>query len=254
LEIDQKPNDLFILTDGTIKSAEVEIVNNLQTIELANIVGKIPGENKDDIVLFSGHFDHLGIVSPVEGDSVINGANDNASGVAGVIELARYFSSGQTPERTLYFVGFTAEEIGGFGSRYFSEQIDPDKIAVMINIEMIGKPALEGKNTAWITGFDLTSIGEIFEEHSPDNFKFYADPYPNQNLFYRSDNATLARKGVPAHTISTTPIDVDQDYHQVSDEFNIINITHTTNTIRAIAKVSELLASGEATPTRLPIE
>lgn len=254
MEIDQKPNDLFVISDAPINSAKVEIVNNLDTMHLENIVGKIPGKNEDEIILFSAHYDHLGIVNPVEEDSVVNGANDNASGVAGVIELARYFSNGQTPERTLYFVGFTAEETGGFGSRYFSEHIEPDRITAMINIEMIGKPAVEGENTAWITGFDLTSFGQIFRKHSPDNFKFYADPYPNQNLFYRSDNATLAEKGVPAHTISTTPIDVDQDYHQVSDEFSTINITHTTNTIRAIAQVSELLASGEVTPTRLPVE
>ncbi|MDZ7805725.1 MAG: M20/M25/M40 family metallo-hydrolase [Gracilimonas sp.] len=254
MEFDQKPNDLFVLANGAVNSAEVEIVNNVETLELENIVGKIPGKNEDEIVLFSAHFDHLGIVNPVEEDSVANGANDNASGVAGVIELARYFFSGQIPDRTLYFVGFTAEETGGFGSRYFSEQIDPDKIVAMVNIEMIGKPAVEGENTAWITGFDLTSFGQIFKEHSPNNFKFYADPYPNQNLFYRSDNATLARKGVPAHTISSTPIDVDQDYHQVSDEFKTINISHTINTIRAIAKVSELLASGEATPNRIPLE
>jgi Zn-dependent M28 family amino/carboxypeptidase len=254
LKIDQKPNDLFVLMNGSVNSAKVEIFNELETLELENIVGKIQGKSDDEIVLFSAHYDHIGIVNPVEEDSVVNGDNDNASGVAGVIELARYFSSGQTPERTLYFVGFTAEEMGGFGSRHFSEQIEPERIVAMVNIEMIGKPAVEGENTAWITGFDKTSFGEIFKEHSPDNFRFYADPFTNQNLFYRSDNATLARKGVPAHTISTTPIDVDQDYHQVSDEFNTINIPHTTNTIRAIAQVSELLASGEVTPTRLPVE
>lgn len=254
LDIDQKPNDLFVLTNDRVRSANVEIFNKIETQPLANVVGKIPGQTEDEILLFSAHYDHIGVVNPVEEDSVANGANDNASGVAAVIELARYFSKGPKPERTLYFVGFTAEETGGFGSRYFSEQIDPDKISAMVNIEMIGKPAVEGGNTAWITGYGLTSFGRIFDENAPEDFDFYADPYPNQNLFYRSDNATLARLGVPAHTISTTPIDVDQDYHQVSDEFSTINIEHTTNTIRAIARVSELLANGEVTPTRLPEE
>jgi len=254
LDFDQKPNDLFIISDEPINSAKIKIVNDVKSFELENIVGMIPGKIEDEIVLFSAHYDHIGIVKPVEEDSVVNGANDNASGVAGVIELARYFSSGQKPERTLYFVGFTAEEVGGYGSSYFSEQIDPERITAMINIEMIGKPAVEDENTAWITGFEKSSFGEIFEENSPDGFKFYPDPYPNQNLFYRSDNTTLARKGVPAHTISTTPIDVDQDYHQVTDEFSTINISHATNTIRAIASVSELIASGEATPTRIPVE
>lgn len=254
LDMDYKPNDLFVMTNNRVKNAKVEIFNKVETLQLENIIGKISGKTEDEIVLFSAHYDHIGVINPVEDDSVANGANDNASGVAAVIELARYFSYGPIPERTLYFVGFTAEETGGFGSRYFSEQIDPDKIAAMVNIEMIGKPAVEGENTAWITGYNLTSFGQIFNENAPENFDFYADPYPNQNLFYRSDNATLARLGVPAHTISTTPIDVDQDYHQVSDEFSTINIKHTTNTIRAIAWVSELLAMGEVTPTRLPVD
>ena len=82
-------------------------------------------------------------------------------------------------------------------------------------------------------------------------YEFYPDPYPNQNLFYRSDNATLARLGVPAHTISTTPIDVDPDYHQVSDEFETIDVAHLTNTIRAISQAAVGIVSGQDTPTRV---
>ena len=91
LDFDQKPNDLFIISDEPINSANIKIVNDVRSFELENIVGMIPGKIEDEIVLFSAHYDHIGIVKPVEGDSVVNGANDNASGVAGVIELARYF-------------------------------------------------------------------------------------------------------------------------------------------------------------------
>ena len=116
------------------------------------------------------------------------------------------------------FVAFTGEESGGYGSRYFSQQVDPGEIVAMFNIEMIGKPAQEGPNTAWITGFERSSFGRILQEAVDGTpYSFYPDPYPNQNLFYRSDNATLARLGVPAHSISTTPIDVDPDYHRVTD-------------------------------------
>ena len=120
----------------------------------SNVVGKIEGNRKDEIVLFTAHYDHIGIQNVVEGDSIANGANDNASGVTAVIELARYFQSLGKPERTLLFVGFTAEEIGGYGSQYFSQQVNPDHIVAMFNIEMIGKPAISGPNTAWITGYD----------------------------------------------------------------------------------------------------
>ncbi|MCH7825754.1 MAG: M20/M25/M40 family metallo-hydrolase [Acidobacteria bacterium] len=219
--------------------------------ELANVVGMISGNRSEEFVLFSAHYDHIGI-RPGGEDMIANGANDNASGTTAVIELARYFKGRPKPERTLLFVAFTAEERGGFGSRHFSEQLDPDQIVAMFNIEMIGKPAVSGPNTAWITGFERSSFGEILQqavEGTP--YEFYADPYPDQNLFLRSDNATLARLGVPAHTISTTPIDVDPDYHQVTDHVETLDLDHMTDTIRAIAMAGATIVSGEATPTRV---
>ncbi len=85
-------------------------------------------------------------------------------------------------------------------------------------------------------------------------FTFYPDPYPTQNLFYRSDNATLARLGVPAHTISTDQIDIDKFYHTVKDEFSTLDVGNITATIKAIALSSRSIVSGEATPTRVKIE
>ena len=122
----------------------------------------------------------------------------------------------------------------------------------MFNIEMIGKPGAEGSNSAWITGFERSSFGALLQEAVEGTvYSFYPDPYPDQNLFYRSDNATLARLGVPAHSISTTAIDVDPNYHQVSDEVETLDLDHMTNTIRAIATSAETMISGEATPTRV---
>jgi len=218
---------------------------------LANVVGMIEGNRTDEFVLFSAHYDHIGI-RPGGEDTIANGANDDASGTTAVIELARFFEDQPKPERSLIFVAFTAEESGGFGSRYFSEQLDPEQIIAMFNIEMIGKPAVSGPNTAWITGYDRSSFGQILSDAVEGTiYEFYPDPYPDQNLFFRSDNATLARLGVPAHSISTTPIDVDPDYHQVSDEVDTLDLDHMTNTIRAIALAAETIISGEATPTRV---
>jgi Zn-dependent M28 family amino/carboxypeptidase len=241
----------FVLAEPS-EEFEISIKADMSEMELSNVVGKIEGNRTDEIVLFSAHYDHLGIQNAVEGDSIANGANDNASGVTAVIELARYFKSLNKPERTLLFVGFTAEEMGGYGSQYFSRQLNPDEIVAMFNIEMIGKPAVSGPNTAWITGYERSSFGELLAKSAEGSvYEFYPDPYPSQNLFYRSDNATLARLGVPAHSISTTPIDVDPDYHQVSDELETINVSHMTNTIKAIAKAAEGIVSGEDTPTRV---
>lgn len=244
---------IMVLTDqATANSFNATIENEMTSESLSNVVGKISGKRSDEVVLFSAHYDHLGIRG-TEGDTIYNGANDDASGTTAVITLAKYFKDmGKQPERTIMFAAFTAEEGGGYGSTYFSQQLNPDEIVAMFNIEMIGKPAVSGPNTAWITGFDRSNFGELLQKAvEGTEYEFYADPYPDQNLFYRSDNATLARLGVPAHSISTTPIDVDKDYHQASDEVSTLDLAHMTNTIKAIAAAASRMISGEDTPTRV---
>jgi Zn-dependent M28 family amino/carboxypeptidase len=252
-ELDKEHDVVVVKTDlKQVDKIDINIKNEVKSESLTNVIGVIPGKRTDEIVLFSGHYDHIGYQKTVDGDSIANGANDDASGTAAVMALAKYFKNGAQPERTLYFVAFAAEEIGGFGSQYFSKQLDPDQIVAMFNLEMIGKPAVSGPNTAWITGFDKSDFGTLLQKSVEGTaYKFYADPYPDQNLFYRSDNATLARLGVPAHSISTTPIDVDKDYHQVTDEYETLDVVHMTNTIKAIAKAAEGMVAGELTPTRV---
>lgn len=122
----------------------------------------------------------------------------------------------------------------------------------MFNIEMIGKASKWGTNSAFITGYERSDFGEILQRNLEGTaFKFYPDPYPQQNLFYRSDNATLARLGVPAHTISTDQIDTDKVYHTVDDELSTLDINNITATIRAIALSSRSIVSGKDTPKRV---
>ena len=244
---------VYALTDvRSIETYALEALAVKTENSLTNVVGSLPGKRPDEFVLFSAHYDHIGIRRAVNGDSIANGANDDASGVAAVLSLARYFAAGPTPERTLIFAAFTAEERGGYGSRYFSQSVNPDEIIAMFNIEMIGKPATEGPNTAWITGWDKSDFGELLQQSAEGSiYTFYPDPYPAQNLFYRSDNATLARLGVPAHSISTTPIDVDKDYHQVTDQVETLDLEHLTNTIKAIAVGANQFVNGEVTPRRV---
>lgn len=229
------------------------IAEKLSKNPLFNVVGVLPGKSKpDEFVIFSAHYDHLGIVKPMQGDSIANGADDDASGTTAVITLAKYFKKLDNNARTLIFVAFTAEEIGGFGARYFSKQIDPDKTVAMFNIEMIGKASKFGENSAFVTGFERSDFGTILQKNLEGTaFKFYPDPYPTQNLFYRSDNATLARLGVPAHTISTDQIDIDKLYHTVKDEFSSLDVKNITATIKAIALSSRGIVAGLETPTRV---
>src|SRR5205085_11952413 len=144
----------------------IEAKHLLAEQKLANVVGILPGKSKkNEYVIFSGHYDHIGIGQPVNGDSINNGANDDASGTTAVILLAKYFKALNNNERTLVFAAFTAEEIGGFGSQYFSKQFEPAKVAAMFNIEMIGTESKWGKNSAYITGYDKTDMGKIVQKN-----------------------------------------------------------------------------------------
>ena len=225
--------------------------------KLANVVGILQGRSKkDEYVIFSAHYDHLGVEkSNTMKDSIYNGANDDASGVTAVLQLAKYYKTINNNERTLIFVAFTAEEVGGYGSQYFSKQLDPTKIAAMFNIEMIGTESKWGKNSAYITGYEKTDVGEILKRNLIGTaFKFYPDPYAGEDLFYRSDNATLAKLGVPAHTISTSKMDNEPHYHKVDDEIGTLNIKNMTEIIKSIAISAQSIVSSKDTPTRVKAE
>jgi Zn-dependent M28 family amino/carboxypeptidase len=215
----------------------------------------IPGKSlPNEFVIFSGHYDHLGIngKKAVDGDSIYNGANDDAAGTTAMIMLSKYFSQLNSNERTLLFVAFTAEESGGFGAKYFSKQLDPIMVKAMFNLEMIGTESKWGKNSAYITGYEKTDMGEILQRNlSGTGFQFYPDPYTDQNLFYRSDNATLARLGVPAHTISTSKMDNEPNYHKVSDHFETLDMDNMNEIIKAIALSAQTIISGKDTPSRV---
>jgi Zn-dependent M28 family amino/carboxypeptidase len=226
----------------------------MRGIPLNNVVGILPGKSKpEELVIFSAHYDHIGVLkNAVKGDSIANGADDDASGCTAVIALAKYFAALNNNARTLVFVTFTAEEVGGFGSEYFTQTVDPDKVIAMFNIEMIGKPSKWGTNSAFITGYERSNFGPIVNANVDGTpFKFKSDPYPQQQLFYRSDNARLAVKGVPAHSISTSQIDRDQFYHTVDDEVETLDMKNIVAAIRAIALGSRTIVSGEDTPTRV---
>jgi hypothetical protein len=245
---------IFVLTASDPVHYSIHIQQEVVESKLANVVGILPGRSKaKEIVIFSGHYDHLGVGKPDEkGDSIFNGANDDASGTTAVIMLARYFGRLKDNERTLVFAAFTAEEIGEFGSSYFSSQFDPATVMAMFNIEMIGTESKWGTNSAYITGYERTDMGKILEKNlAGSGFTFYPDPYPTQQLFYRSDNATLARQGVPAHTISTSKMDSEKFYHTRGDEIGTLDMNNMARIIKSIALSSNTIVDGKDTPTRV---
>jgi hypothetical protein len=228
---------------------------NQEELKLYNIIGFLEGnEKKDEIVVISAHYDHLGMKSSGAGDLIFNGANDNATGVAAVLALAEYFKSKNNNSRSILFIAFTAEEMGLVGSNYFGKTISPESIVAGINIEMIGKESPFGPNTAWLTGFQRSNFGKIIQKNlSSSEFKIYPDPFISYRLFFRSDNASFAKLGIPAHTFSTSPMDKDLDYHKVTDEASTLNMKTITQTIKAIAIGTKSIIAGEDTPTRVKI-
>lgn len=243
-----------LLTTEDPATYSIEYNQEVTPMPLNNVVGILPGKSKKkEYVIFSGHYDHLGIGrANAAGDSIYNGANDDAAGTTAVIMLAHYFAKQKNNERTIVFAAFTAEESGGFGSQHFSRQFEPDKVMAMFNIEMIGTDSKWGNNSAYITGYEKTDMGKILEKNlEGTNFKFYPDPYPEQQLFYRSDNATLARLGVPAHTISTSKMDSEKNYHTQEDEIETLDLKNMTEIIKAIAFSSTSIVAGKDTPSRV---
>jgi Iap family predicted aminopeptidase len=224
-----------------------------EELTLFNVIGLLEGTTlKEEFVIVSAHYDHLGRKNIGEGDLIFNGANDNASGVSAMIMLADYFKKAKINKRSILFIAFTAEEMGLVGSNYFGKTISAETIIAGVNIEMIGKESPFGPKTAWLTGFNRSDFGKIIQKNlSFSEYKLYPDPYKNYRLFFRSDNASLARLGVPAHTFSTSPMDKDLDYHKVSDEAETLDVKTITETIKAIATGIRSIISGDDTPSRL---
>jgi Peptidase family M28 len=250
-------NRIFILTTIDPQQYQIQVKQTVIKKSLTNLVGIIRGKSRpEEYVIFSAHYDHLGIGLPdAAADSIYNGANDDASGVTAVITLANYFNKLNNNQRTLVFVAFTAEEIGEFGSAYFSRKMDPAKVVAMLNIEMIGTESKWGKNSAYITGYDKTDMGTILQKNLLNSpFRFYPDPYPQQMLFLRSDNASLAKKGVPAHTIGTSKMDSEKYYHTQGDAVETLDLKNMTEIIRAIGLSASSIISGADTPQRVKTE
>jgi aminopeptidase YwaD len=260
LQLDHQGAIVMILTDDTaVESIQINASSKITKQTLTNVVGVLPGNKQTkELVLFSSHYDHLGVAPTNKNkgndDVIYNGADDDASGTTAIIHLAKYFSDKGNNARSLMFSAFTAEEIGGFGSRYFSQQLNPDNVVAMVNIEMIGKPSKFGTGKVWMTGMDRSNLGELLNESLKDSgTQVHKDPYPEQNLFYRSDNATLARLGVPAHSFSSTQLDKDQHYHKVSDDIASLDLSSMHQVIESLSIATQGLVDGKITPTRVDV-
>jgi Zn-dependent M28 family amino/carboxypeptidase len=213
-----------------------------------NMIGVIRGSDpvmRDQVVVFAAHYDHLGIGKAVNGDSIYNGADDDASGVTSVLEIARALSDGAKPKRTLVFMATTGEEEGTLGTRwYVAHPVFPlSAMTAEMEVEMVGRPdsLAGGEGKAWMTGYDRSTMGSMLKTAG---VPIVADPYPAQHFFERSDNIVFARKGIPAHTLSS--YNLHSDYHRPSDDISKIDFAHVTAVARAAVAAARILADGPA--------
>jgi Zn-dependent M28 family amino/carboxypeptidase len=211
-----------------------------------NVVGMLRGTDPalaQQVVLVDAHYDHLGIGKPVNGDSIYNGADDDASGTTAVIEIARALAAGPPPKRSILFVATTGEEVGLLGTRWFIQHPPVSLKAIVSNleIEMIGRPdsLAGGPGRAWLTGYERSTMGAMF---TAAGLPIVADARPSQHFFERSDNIAYAQMGIPAHTLST--YNMHSDYHRPSDELSRIDFGHMTRVIQAGAQAVRILADG----------
>lgn len=221
--------------------------------ETWNAVGILRGADVKtgaDAILLTAHLDHLGIGPAVNGDSIYNGADDDASGTTAVIELARALSQGKRPKRTILFVLFGSEEIGGFGNSYFigHSPVPLDHIVANLEFEMIGRPdpAVPSGNF-WLTGFERSNLGP---ELAKRGAHIVGDPHPKEQFFQRSDNYALAKRGVVAQTVSS--FSLHKDYHQPSDEISKLDFPYMTTVIESMVKPIAWLANTDWKPAWNP--
>lgn len=222
----------------------------VQTSQTWNAIGKITGSDAglgSEAIVLSSHLDHLGVrTNAPDDDKIFNGADDDASGTVAVIELARILGSGKRPKRTVYFVSFGSEEAGGIGSRHFVDNLPFAKEKLIANLqwEMIGRPDAKVKpEELWLTGYERSNLGP---ELAKRGAKLVQDPHPTENFFQRSDNYTLARQGIVAHTVSS--FGLHTDYHRAGDELDTIDFVHMTRSINSLVGPIEWLINSDFRP------
>lgn len=230
--------------------------NILQSNPVHNVIGVLRGSDQqlaNQAVIISAHLDHIGPASRGE-DKVNNGADDNASGVTGVLMLAEAFAAlNVRPKRSIVFMTFWGEEKGLLGSKYFVEHPlwDLENVVCNINLEMIGRPEAMSEGKAWGTGWSHSSLGpQMAAGAIRAGVPIFHHEKLGEMLYTRSDNASFVAKGIIAHSFSAGSL--HSDYHQPTDEVEKLNIPHMTKVIHGLMAGILPIAFGEQTPTAIP--
>jgi Zn-dependent M28 family amino/carboxypeptidase len=216
-----------------------------------NVVGILEGSDpvlRGEYLVYSAHIDHLGVTAGLP-DSINNGADDNASGVAGLLELAEAFGQpGARPKRSILFLAPSAEERGLLGSAYFTEHptVPLEKIVADINMDLIGR---NWRDSVIAVGLELSDLGQtlarVVQAHADLHMTPIADRWPEERIFYRSDHYNFARKGVPILFFTSG---THADYHKPSDEPARIDGEKESRLVRLLFHLGTTIANQRSRP------
>jgi hypothetical protein len=240
--------------DGAPSGVRAQLSGDLalETLGAPNVIGVVRGSDpalRDEYVLVSAHMDGLGIGRPVDGDSIYNGADDNASGTAAVLEVAEAIAAlDEKPKRSFIFLAVSGEEKGLLGSAWFVDHspIPLERVIANLNIDMIGR---NWEDTISVIGKPFSSLGNLVDSvavaHPELGLAVEGDLWPEEGFFYRSDHFNFARKGIPAVFFFNG---VHEDYHRPSDEPDKIEFGKAARVARLVLEVALALANAEDRP------
>ena len=205
-----------------------------------NVVGYIEGSDpklKDEVLLLGAHYDHIGFDKKVANDSIANGANDNASGTATVLAIANRLTQLGTNKRSVIVALFSGEEKGLLGSKALAKKLKIQNVDLytMLNFEMIGVPFTDRDYEVFLTGYELSDLGNKINTYTNSNLVGISDVAKKYNLFKRSDNFSFYKEfKVPCHTISSCDLTNFDFYHHVDDEIDQLDFVFMAATINKL--------------------
>ena len=214
-----------------------------------NIVGVVKGNDSllsKEYIVLGAHLDHIGTAKVIGGDSIANGANDNATGVSVVLALAKHFATMKSIKRSLIFVLFGAEESGLVGSKHLANKLKElnTPIYTMLNFEMVGVPMAGKKYVAYLTGYSKSNMAEKLNDYGENEWIGFLPKAKEYQLFKRSDNYSFYKElEVPSHTLSTFDFSNYDFYHHVDDEADKMNYDFMSDLVELIIPAVTAMAN-----------
>ena len=248
---------------------DVNFKNSVDHLRSENVIGLVRGSDpklRDEYVIFTAHWDHFGIAAPVNGDSIYNGALDNASGTADLLAIARAAVSAPAPRRSLLFVFVTAEESGLLGSKFFAENPTVPVERLVANLNVDGGNVLGRTRDLRVLGDTKSSLGPSLAAFiRPRGMRLSPEEHPERGYFYRSDHFSFAKVGVPSVSIGAGydfvgrskdwGVQQEEDYtahryHQPSDEYRPeFDLTGAVQLSEIVLGFGRMLANAAGVPT-----